>query len=133
MRAADRLRALRGVPQRWRTDRRTFERMVREVMATLPPEFQDRFSNVAVVVAEWPDEDDDNAPEEDTDLLGLYQGIPYGQRESNYSMVLPDRITIYRQPILSRCRSESEAREEVRLTVLHEVGHYFGLSDEELP
>lgn len=133
MTAADRLRALRGVPQRWRTDRRTFERMVNEVMATLPPEFQERISNVAVVVAEWPDDDAHEVTDGDTDLLGLYQGIPYGERESNYSMVLPDRITIFRQPILSICRTEAEAREEVRLTVLHEVGHYFGLGDDELP
>lgn len=103
-------------------------------MATLPPVFEERISNLAVVVEEWPaDEAAAVTGDEDTDLLGLYQGIPYGERRSDYSMVLPDRITIYRQPILAICRTEDEAREEIRLTVLHEIGHYFGLGDDELP
>jgi len=132
--AADRLRALRGVAHRWRTDRRIFERIVTEELARLPREFQDRISNLAVVVAEWPDDDDTaDDGDEDADILGLYQGIAYTERTSDYSMVLPDRITIFRQPILSICRSEAEAREEIRLTVIHEVGHYFGLGDDELP
>jgi predicted Zn-dependent protease with MMP-like domain len=135
--AADRLRAARGVRHRYRTDRRTFERLVGEVVATLPAPFRERFSNVAIVVEEWPDADDrsetggDDAAE--TDLLGLYQGVPYGQRQTDYNLVLPDRITIYRQPILAASRTEAEAREEIRLTVLHEIGHYFGLGDDELP
>ena len=105
-----------------------------EELARLPSEFQDRISNLAVVVAEWPDDDDTaDDGDEDADILGLYQGIAYTERTSDYSMVLPDRITIFRQPILSICRSEAEAREEIRLTVIHEVGHYFGLGDDELP
>jgi predicted Zn-dependent protease with MMP-like domain len=131
--AADRLRALRGVTHRWRTDRRMFERIVAEELARLPVEFRQRISNLAIVVAEWPDDDAADASDEDTDILGLYQGIPYTERKSDYSMVLPDRISIYRQPILAICRSEAEAREEIRLTVVHEVGHYFGLGDDELP
>jgi predicted Zn-dependent protease with MMP-like domain len=131
MTASERLRAARGVPQRYRTDTRTFDRIVREVLRTLPLQFQDRISNLAVVVEEWPPDDGDDG--DGGDLLGLYQGIPYGERESGYNMVLPDRITIYRQTILAACRSEAEAREEIRLTVLHEIGHYFGLGDDELP
>ncbi len=140
MTAADRLRAVRGVAQRYRTDKRTFDRIVREVLATLPDDFQERISNLAIVVEEWPSDDlDDKAGDADGDdegggLLGLYQGVPYGDRQSgSYSMVLPDRITIYRQPILAVSRSEAAAREEIRLTVLHEIGHYFGLGDDELP
>lgn len=135
MTAADRLRAVRGVPQRYRTDRRTFDRIVGEVLRSLPPDFRERIDNVAVVVEEWPDPDaeDPHAEDDDGELLGLYQGVPYGARETGYSMTLPDRITIYRQPILAASRSEAEAREEIRLTVLHEIGHYFGLSDDELP
>lgn len=68
---------------------------------------------------------------EDT-LFGLYSGIPLTQRTSDYGMVLPDRIIIFRRPLLEQCRSEKELLEEVRRTVLHEVGHYFGLSEEEL-
>ena len=137
MTAADRIRAARGVPRRYRTDRRTFDRIVREVLATLPERFRERISNLAIVVEEWPvpdaAESDGDDADDAADLLGLYQGVPYGDRQADYSMVLPDRITIYRQPILSVSRSEAAAREEIRLTVLHEIGHYFGLGDDELP
>jgi len=135
--AADRLRAARGVRHRYRTDRRTFERIVAEVVAGLPEPFRDRFENVAVVVEEWPNPDAETvgatADDAETDLLGLYQGVPYGERQTGYHLVLPDRITIYRGPILAASRTEAEAREEIRLTVLHEIGHYFGLADDELP
>jgi predicted Zn-dependent protease with MMP-like domain len=135
MTASERLRAARGVLRRWRTDRRTFDHLVREALAALPEAFQERISNLAVVVEEWPAAEDaaEMGADEDGGLLGLYQGVPYGERESGYSMVLPDRITIYRQPILEICRSEAEAREEIRQTVVHEIGHYFGLGDDELP
>ena len=138
MSAADRLRAARGVRHRYRTDRRTFERIVAEVVETLPEAFRERIENVAIVVDEWPDPDAEAeyaaGPDgEETDLLGLYQGVPYGQRQADYHLVLPDRITIYRGPILAASRTEAEAREEIRLTVLHEIGHYFGLGDDELP
>jgi predicted Zn-dependent protease with MMP-like domain len=136
MSAADRLRAARGLKQRYRTDRRTFDRIVAEVLTTLPEPFRERFSNVAIVVEEWPDEAAERvglAGYGQTELLGLYQGVPYGQREGGYHLVPPDRITIYRQPILAASRSEAEAREEIRLTVLHEIGHYFGLGDADMP
>jgi predicted Zn-dependent protease with MMP-like domain len=136
MSAADRLRAARGLKQRYRTDRGTFDRIVAEVLTTLPEPFRQRFSNVAIVVEEWPDEAAERvglAEYGQTELLGLYQGVPYGQREAGYHLVPPDRITIYRQPILAASRSEAEAREEIRLTVLHEIGHYFGLGDADMP
>ena len=136
MSAADRLRAARGVPQRYRTDQRTFVRLVGDVVRTLPDEFRDRLENVAIVVAEWPDDEDHDAgadEDNDMEILGLYQGIPYGERLQDYNLTLPDRITIYRQPILAASRNEAAAREEIRLTVLHEIGHYFGLGDDELP
>jgi predicted Zn-dependent protease with MMP-like domain len=65
--------------------------------------------------------------------LGLYEGTPLAQRGSDYSMVLPDKISIYRLPLLQACHSQRELRDEVRLTVLHEIGHHFGISDAELP
>lgn len=138
MNAADRVRAARGHHLRYRTDRRTFERIVGEVVHTLPEPFRDRLENVALVVEDWPDEDERKigrtSPEDDdVDLLGLYQGVPYGDRLQGYTLTVPDRITIYRGPILASVRSEAEAREEIRLTVLHEIGHYFGLGDDELP
>lgn len=65
-------------------------------------------------------------------LLGLYSGIPLTLRTVDYGMVLPDRILIFRRPILDSCRTEEELMEEVRRTVLHEVGHYFGLDEKDL-
>lgn len=65
-------------------------------------------------------------------LLGLYSGIPLTLRTVDYGMVLPDRILIFRRPILDSCRTEEELMEEVRRTVLHEIGHYFGLDEKEL-
>lgn len=112
-------------------------RLVGEVVQTLPDAFRERLENVAIVVAEWPaDEDRDAGAVDETDeteLLGLYQGVPYGERLQDYNFALPDRITIYRQPILASSRNEAAAREEIRLTVLHEIGHYFGLDEDELP
>ncbi|MDP8925293.1 MAG: metallopeptidase family protein [Chloroflexota bacterium] len=132
---AARLRALRGQPRRYRPDLRTFEQLVAEALAELPAPFRDLLSNVAVEVAEWPSPDDAEilSGDEDDGLLGLYRGIPYGERGTGYHLAVPDRITIYRRPILDLCRTEEEVRAEIRKTVLHEVGHYFGLSDEELP
>ena len=132
---ADRLELYREVRRRYRPDRRAFERLVTEVLASLPPPFRDRLSNVAVAVAEWPSADEAGTAglSSDDDLLGLYHGTPYGERGTDYHLAVPDRITIYRRPILAACRTEAEVREEIRATVLHEVGHYFGLSDDELP
>ncbi len=132
---AARLRALRGQQRRYRPDLRTFEGLVAEALDELPAPFRDLVSNVAVVVADWPAPDDARSAsgDGDDDLLGLYQGIPYGERGTDYHLALPDRITIYRRPILDLCRTEEEVRAEIRDTVLHEIGHYFGLADEELP
>ena len=65
-------------------------------------------------------------------LLGLYEGIPLTERGGWYSGVLPDRITLYRRPILALCRDEDDVREEVLVTVVHEVAHHFGIDDERL-
>lgn len=65
-------------------------------------------------------------------LLGLYEGIPLTNRSTNYAGVLPDRITIYRQQICAICDTEAEVADQVRKTVVHEVGHHFGISDERL-
>ena len=100
-----------------------FEQLVSEALDSLPAEFADRIDNVAVVIEE-------GSPE--SSLLGLYEGIPLTKRTVAYSGVAPDRITIFRLPILARSRTESEAEEQVRRTVLHEVGHYFGIGDRRL-
>lgn len=100
-----------------------FEELVSEALDSLPPEFGRRIENVAVVV-------EDGAA--DGSLLGLYEGIPLTHRTLGYSGVAPDRITIFRLPILAHCSTEAEVEEQVHRTVLHEVGHYFGIGDRRL-
>lgn len=100
-----------------------FEQMVAAAMDDLPAEFADLVKNVAILVEPGP------GPR---GLLGLYEGIPLTSRNTNYAGVLPDRITIYQQAICAICDSEAEVVEQVRRTVIHEVGHYFGISDERL-
>jgi len=100
-----------------------FEEMVAAALDGLPAEFGERMKNIAVLVEHGP------GPR---GLLGLYQGVPLTSRTTNYSGVLPDRITIYQRAICAICDSEQEVVEQVRRTVIHEVGHYFGISDERL-
>jgi len=100
-----------------------FEAMVAEALDGLPEELGELMSNVAVVVEHR------KGPR---GLLGLYRGIPLTRRTTSYSGVLPDRITIYRHAICAVCSSEAEVVEQVRRTVVHEVGHHFGIGDARL-
>jgi predicted Zn-dependent protease with MMP-like domain len=100
-----------------------FEQMVAAALDGLPAQFGDLMKNIAVLV------EHDRGPR---GLLGLYQGVPLTSRTTNYAAVLPDRITIYQQAICAICDTEAEVVEQVRRTVIHEVGHYFGISDERL-
>ena len=100
-----------------------FEEMVATAMDGLPEELGKLIQNVAVTVEHGP-----GPP----GLLGLYQGVPLTSRTSQYAGVLPDRITIYRRAICAICRTEEEVADQVRRTVIHEVGHYFGINDDRL-
>ncbi|HQR28491.1 MAG TPA: metallopeptidase family protein, partial [Nocardioides sp.] len=80
-----------------------------------------------VVVLVEPD-----APADDPDLLGLYEGVALTEREANYSAALPDRILVFRAPLLDMCESVAELEEEVRITVVHEIAHHFGIDDDRL-
>jgi predicted Zn-dependent protease with MMP-like domain len=100
-----------------------FEEMVSTALDGLPEEFGRQMKNVAVVVDHGPNT---------RGLLGLYEGVPLTSRGTYYGGVLPDRITIYRQAICAMCDTEDDVREQVRRTVIHEVGHYFGIGDERL-
>ena len=100
-----------------------FEEMVATALDELPEELGQLMRNVAVTVEHNP-----GPP----GLLGLYQGVPLTSRTSQYAGVLPDRITIYRLAICRVCRTEDEVREQVRRTVIHEVGHHFGIDDDRL-
>ena len=104
-------------------DPERFEAMVSEALDGIPEELGVLMSNVAVTVQR------DRGP---AGLLGLYRGVPLTRRTAFYAGALPDRITIYRQAICAVCTSESEVIEQVRRTVIHEVGHHFGISDARL-
>jgi len=117
------------------TDR--FQDLVAEALDSLPEEFLVRLENVEVVVEEWPSEDDlaDAGMEgaDPAELLGLYHGIPLTDRGSWYAGVLPDRIVIYQRPLEQAVGEDPElVREEVRRTVIHEIAHFYGISDERL-
>ena len=124
----ERVAALRQHQGIYRPSRAQFERLVLEALAELPSDFRRHLENVAVVVEDWPAAD---AP--DRELLGLYLGTPLPDRASGYHLATPDRIIIYRRPILARCSSRAEVVREIRDTVQHEVGHFFGLPEDELP
>ena len=97
-----------------------FEEMVSEALDGLPADLGELMSNVAVTV------EHNDGP---AGLLGLYRGIPLTRRTTTYAGVLPDRITIYRRAICAVCHSDEEVVDQVRRTVVHEVGHHFGIND----
>lgn len=101
-----------------------FEELVADALDAIPDELWAMVDNVAVAVR-------DGTPA--SDLLGLYRGVPLTERDAGYTgMVLPDQITIFRLPILARCRTEAEVVDQVRITVVHEVAHHFGIDDARL-
>jgi len=102
-----------------------FDDLVGEALDTIPARLARAMDNVVVIV-------EDRPPDDQPGLLGLYEGIPLTQRDSWYFGVLPDRITIFREPILARCATRDQVVEEVRVTVVHEVAHHFGIDDDEL-
>ena len=121
-----------------RVSREEFEALVEKAVQDLPEEFQEAIDNVMVMVEEEPDDDDlegvgiDPADPDRDELFGLYQGTPLPERGSAYS-ALPDRVLIYRGPILRACETRREVMREIRETVRHELGHYFGMEEEDLP
>ena len=101
-----------------------FEELVADALDAIPPELGRLMDNVAVLVKE-------GSP--GSTLLGRYDGIPLTERDAGYEgMVVPDRISIFRQPILAACEDEDEVLEQVRITVVHEVAHHFGIDDDRL-
>ena len=110
-----------------------FEALVRDALSGLPSAFLDRLENVDVLVEEWPSSDQLNGAglDEDDLLYGLYEGVPLTEREG-YNLALPDRIIIFQGPIEEDCATAEEVVEQVRETVVHEVAHYFGISDAQL-
>ena len=114
--------------------RREFEELVQRALRKLPRDFKDKIKNVAVVVEDWADDETlaDVGIEPPDTLYGLYRGIDLTRRDSGYGNVLPDTVTIYQGPIEEECEDEEEIRDCVAETVIHEFGHYFGMSEEEI-
>jgi len=111
---------------------REFEALVERALRTLPRRFKEKIANVAIVVEDWAD--DETLRELDIEppdtLYGLYRGIDLTHRDTSYGNVLPDTIHIYQGPIEEDCADVAEMAELVRDTVIHEIGHYFGLDDD---
>jgi len=111
--------------------RREFERLVERALRALPRRFREKLANIAIVVEDWADEATlaEMGIEPPDTLYGLYRGVNLTERDSTYGNVLPDTIVIYQGPIEADCADEAEMAELVRETVMHEIGHYFGLDD----
>ncbi len=115
-------------------NREAFERSVAAALDQLPDPLRREIANVAIVVEEWPDDETlDMADVDDpAELLGFYYGIPLTERTSSYGMVLPDKISLFRQPIQMTCRTDREIEAAIRNTLRHEIAHYFGIDDDRL-
>jgi predicted Zn-dependent protease with MMP-like domain len=118
----------RELRRRFRPDRRQFEQLVVEAVSSLPDDIKQRIENVAIVVEEDPRMEPHHEP-----VLGLYQGVALPYRGESYHLAAPDTITIFRRPILAAASTREEVLKEIRDTVVHEVGHYFGIPEHELP
>jgi predicted Zn-dependent protease with MMP-like domain len=105
-------------------DPQRFDELVSDALDLIPPQLAAMMDNVVVLV-------EDRHPDED-DLLGLYEGVALTERDSNYAGSLPDTITIYRDALLDVCDGEDEVVEEVKITVVHEIAHHFGIDDDRL-
>ncbi|EGQ74912.1 tetratricopeptide repeat protein [Actinomyces sp. oral taxon 448 str. F0400] len=113
-----------------------FEAAVDDGLDAIPDDLANRMDNVAILIRDEPepellaeaDYDEDGLPT----LLGLYDGVPLTERDENWSMVLPDRILIFKGPLERWCRDRGELVDEIGVTVLHEVAHHFGIDDDRL-
>jgi predicted Zn-dependent protease with MMP-like domain len=110
-----------------------FERVVAEALDSLPPRFAKLIENVVIAVEEEPTAEDLEAgDDDDSELVGIYRGVALTERSHDMPL-LPDEIAVFRGPINRLARTRHEAVEEIRETLIHELGHYFGLDEEELP
>jgi predicted Zn-dependent protease with MMP-like domain len=114
--------------------RKRFQQLVEDALLEIPPRFRDEMRNVAVVVEDEPPPHvlEEMEIEPPDSLFGLYQGTPLPERGWGYGNALPDRISIYQFPIEDACEDDDEIRDCVAETVIHEFGHYFGMSEEEI-
>lgn len=105
-------------------DPRRFDELVSDALDLIPAQLAAAFDNVVILV--------EGRNDEEPDLLGLYEGVALTERDSSYAGSLPDTITIYRDALLEMCGSDEEVVDEVRITVIHEIAHHFGIDDDRL-
>jgi len=114
--------------------RERFERLVAEAVQTIPARFREQIQNLAIMVEDEPDDDllDEMEIDPPDTLFGLYQGTPLTERRWDHGNALPDRIVLYQGPIEDASDSDEEVVATIGETLIHEVGHYFGMTEEEL-
>jgi len=108
-----------------RLDQETFEALVTDELDRLPDEMVDGLDNIVFVVEDRPEDGS-------LDLLGLYDGVALTERDSYGFGEMPDRIVLYREPLLAICADEDELRDEIHITLVHEIAHYYGIDDDRL-
>jgi predicted Zn-dependent protease with MMP-like domain len=115
-------------------DRKVFERLVEEAIAELPEVFREKIVNVAIIIEDYPSREliEQMGLSEDDTLFGLYEGVPLTQRGYFEQPILPDRILIFQKAIEDECDSQQEIKDELKITIVHEVAHFFGMSDDYL-
>jgi predicted Zn-dependent protease with MMP-like domain len=111
-----------------------FRDLVEEALADLPAEIVEHMDNVAITIADWPSaaELQRTGTVRGHQIFGLYEGIPLTKRGKGYNLVAPDRIVLYRGPLQAAFRSLPALREQIRRTVVHEIAHHFGISEERI-
>lgn len=114
--------------------REKFEKYVEEALSKIPKKFKKYIQNLAVIIEETPSREIYRKTRSSpfSSILGLYHGVPFKHRGPYYGNLPPDVVVIYKKPIEDICRSEEEIRKKVKEVVFHEIGHYFGLKDDEL-
>jgi predicted Zn-dependent protease with MMP-like domain len=115
-------------------DQELFERFVLDAYDQLPDFFKERLDNVVIVVEDWPDRATlrHTRAKSPYGLLGFYHGVPQPVRDTNYGLVAPDKISIYRRPIETQCRTSEQLSDLIKRVLWHEVAHHFGIDDDRL-
>lgn len=119
----------------FRTSRENFERLVEKALETLPEEYKKYFTNIAIIAEDYPGKEDTKRLNTKKELLlGLFSGVPYPKKGGffNIPYPLPDKIILFQKNIENICSTEKELIEQIQKTLIHEVGHYFGLSEMDL-
>jgi predicted Zn-dependent protease with MMP-like domain len=115
-------------------ERDLFEKLVIKAVEALPEEFKQQMENVDITVEDWPSSGQLHMMKlkQPVQLLGLYEGIPQTKRGQGYSMVLPDKITLFQKSIEAKCQTDRKIEIEIGRVIRHEIAHHFGISDAEL-